>query len=574
MSATTLQATDPQSRTATQNPRGPAVHPAVLAIASALLLWFSFPPADWGWLAWVALAPLFLLVLSDRPAWVIYGSAWLGGAVFWVLSIQWIRLTDPTAWFAWLVMAFAISLWWPGFLALARLAVRRLKLPMMLGVPVVWVGLEFTRAYVLTGFPWYYLAHSQYQFLPLIQIADFAGALGVSFLVAMANACWAELWARRPAAQARAVSAGMNTGPIMRIGTLGVLMVLAFGYGAFRISTAGFRPGLRVALLQSNLKQEYKHKRDPEAIVAQYHGLVAQAVRSEPPPELIVWPETSYPYGFVALDPNLDPAEFERQVKSFDPKATVDIWLLKLKLVSEQLHEWVDQSGVPMLIGSLYYDFQRTGFSQFNSAILLEPGSREVQSYHKLHLVPFGEYVPLVKTCPWLVALTPYRGSSHVPGLTFGREPRWLNFRNLRIATAICFEDTVPQLVRSFFRDVPDGHQPDILLNLSNDGWFQWSEELDMHLAVSVFRCVENRVPLARAVNTGISALVDGNGRILQRLPKNTEAVLAGMVPLDDRTSLYTAWGDWLGQLCLLGCVALVPWRLGQMLVDRLRRAP
>jgi apolipoprotein N-acyltransferase len=196
----------------------------------------------------------------------------------------------------------------------------------------------------------------------------------------------------------------------------------------------------------------------------------------------------------------------------------------------------------------------------------------KAQAYFKLHLVPFGEFVPLVESCPWLVALTPYRGSDHVPGLDFGREPRWFDLGKYRLATAICFEDTVPHLVRRFFAEAPGGHQPDVLINISNDGWFQWSEELDMHLAASVFRAVENRVPLVRAVNTGISALVDGNGRIVASLPKDTARVLSVLVPLDAREGLYTHWGDWLGTACVLVAVGLVPIGLAKTLAARRAR--
>jgi apolipoprotein N-acyltransferase len=114
-------------------------------------------------------------------------------------------------------------------------------------------------------------------------------------------------------------------------------------------------------------------------------------------------------------------------------------------------------------------------------------------------------------------------------------------------------------VIRRFVHEAADGRQPDMLINLSNDGWFHGSSELDMHLAVSVFRTIEHRVPLARAVNTGISALIDGNGEIRDTLPRLTESVLNVTVPLDDRTSLYTAWGDWLGMTCLAVTIGLVP---------------
>ncbi len=172
--------------------------------------------------------------------------------------------------------------------------------------------------------------------------------------------------------------------------------------------------------------------------------------------------------------------------------------------------------------------------------------------------MPFGEYVPLIESFPWLTRLTPYQGD-FVPSLNFGESPTWFDLDGLRMAAVICFEDTVPDVTRRFFAEAPEGRQPDLLVNLSNDGWFQGSSELDTHLAVSVFRAVENRVPMARAVNTGISAIIDGNGAIQATLKKQTANVLTAALPLDDRTTLYSQFGDWLGLSCLAVTIGLVP---------------
>ncbi len=217
---------------------------------------------------------------------------------------------------------------------------------------------------------------------------------------------------------------------------------------------------------------------------------------------------------------------------------------------------------MPIVVGSLYYEFRPDGLAKYNSALLFEPGTLKPQAYHKLHLVPFGEYVPFLQSIPALTRLTPYHGE-YVPTLMFGPGPSWFERDGLRYATVICFEDTVPHVVRRFFAEVPDEHQPDVLLNISNDGWFGGSSELNEHLAISVFRAVENRVPVARAVNTGISAVIDGNGRILQSIPKLQAGVLNRIVPLDDRRALYSQGGDWLPLACLalsLGLIVLAPW--------------
>jgi apolipoprotein N-acyltransferase len=525
---------------------------------SGLLLWCAFPPGDWGWFAWIALVPLLRLVQSQRSRLALYSGAWAGGLVFWLLAVQWVRLTDPGAWLGWVAMALALSLEWPVFLVLGRLATGCLGLPLLVAAPTLWVAMEFVRAYVLTGFPWYYLAHSQHATLWLIQSADFAGALGLSFLIAGFNAACVELLALpAPASGWRWSWSRLPRSLAVRLATLVGLLASNAAYGTYRLNTAQFRPGPRVALLQSNLSQRYKMKSNASELLAVYQQMVDRAVNMAERPDLIVWPETAYPYGYVVMDPELTEGAFARQARQLSAQLSPQDWMNKLAGVSEHLHGWTDRLGVPLVIGALTYNFHRDGAAKFNSAILVEPGKTVVQSYHKLHLVPFGEYVPLVRTFPWLTVLTPYHGpDAVVPSLSFGVEPAWFRLGPYQLAAAICFEDTVPHVVRRFF-SAPGQDQPDLLLNLSNDGWFRGSSEHDMHLAVSIFRAVENRVPLARAVNTGISAVVDGNGRVIAALPKLQEGILTQTIPLDDRASLYSACGDWLGSACLAAAVAL-----------------
>lgn len=549
----------------------PGQHPLVSALVSGVGLWLAFPPAGYGWLAWVALYPLFSLVRSPRSRASLYFGAWAGGMVFWLLSIQWIRLTDADAWLAWWVMALALSFWWPGFLALARLAVLRLRLPIMAAAPVLWVGLEYARAHILSGFPWYYLAHSQHDYLPLIQIADVSGALGLSFLIAMANAWLVDLRSL-PLLRATPQGPRLTRPHFLRISILAAALAATVGYGAFRLGTARFQDGPRLALLQSDLPQDRKRSEKKATLLELYRTLVGRALALKGPerPDLIVWPETSYPDWYVIRDPKLGDAAFEDLARRFDPERPNPgaFWTDWSRAVAKNLHDWVDHIQVPMVIGVVAYDFNPGGLSKYNSAILCEPKVPTIQRYAKVHLVPFGEYVPFIEALPWLIRLTPYHGGT-VPSLTFGRGHSWFTLGHYRFATAICFEDTVPQAVRGFFRAPKDGRQPDFLINMSNDGWFRGSSELDMHLAISVFRAVENRVPLARAVNTGMSAFIDGNGKVVSSLPKNTMDVLSGTVLLDDRVSLYSAWGDWLGASCLALTAALIPWPLVTTVVAR-----
>ncbi|MEO6811781.1 MAG: apolipoprotein N-acyltransferase [Isosphaeraceae bacterium] len=546
-------------------------HPAVLAVASALLLWFAFPPADRGYLAWVALAPLFLLVRSTRSRAAVYLGAWLGGLVFWLFAVSWVRLTDPSAWLAWVVMATVLSVWWPAFLLLARMGTRTLRLPLMFVAPVAWVSLEYLRAHILSGFPWYYLAHTQYRYVPLIQIADVTGAWGLSALIAMANAWWVDL-CELPLFQRTGRRPRLTRPQAIRAVVMALAIFGTSGYGLVRLATAKFRPGPRIALLQSNLLQELKLSLDSNQIIALYQSLAARSLKEKP--DLIVWPETSYPRGFAFIDPTLDDSKLDRLAKTIHPDGTSRFWKVdKAQAIQAEIRDWVNRHHVPMLVGTLAFDFRQGEVKRYNSALLFEPETAEVQRYDKIHLVPFGEYVPFIETFPWLIQLTPFQEDS-APSLDFGSKASGFELNGVRYATVICFEDTVPHVARRFFAEAEGARQPDVLLNISNDGWFHGSSEHDMHLAVSVFRTVENRVPLARAVNMGVSALIDGNGTILAQVPKATEGVLVAAAPLDDRESLYTAWGDWLPQTCLavtigLVVLALVPGRRRGVGVNR-----
>jgi apolipoprotein N-acyltransferase len=533
-----------------------ARHHVAAGLASGLLLWTAFPPVEWSWLAWVALAPLFWLVTVRAAPFKTYLAAWIGGLVFWTLAVPWLRLIGPGAWIGWIVLALVFSLWWPLFLALTRWAYFRLQLPLIVAAPIIWVTVEYLRAYFLTGFPWYYLAHSQFRYLYVIQIADFAGSLGVSLVIAIFNA-WLVDIVSLPLLQVTRRGTRLTQPQTIRLWVVTLLLGATFCYGAIRISTARFRNGPRLALLQSNFEQSHKFLKDPMEIRERFLHLIRVATARDERPDLIVWPETAYPFGFITRNPTVEPTTLERQVRSIAPNFAVKDWLEKQTAVDHDLHALADAIQVPMLVGSAVYDHQPAKLDKYNSAILVAPSSAAIPIYHKMHLVPFGEFIPFIETLPWLALLTPYR--EKIPSLSFGREPVTFALGPYRFAATICFEDTIPQVICRFFHGVDENHQPDLLINLSNDGWYPNSPELDMHLGIGVFRTIEHRVPLARAVNTGLSALIDGNGEIRAVLPKNTEDVLSVTVPLDDRTTYYSRWGDWLGLSCLAVTIGLVP---------------
>ena len=531
---------------------------------TALLSWASFTPLNFSPLGWICLVPFLLLARIQQPTRRMYVAAYLGGLLFWLPSLQWMRLGHVTMYTAWMALSFYLAAYFPIALALTRTAVQRFRIPLALAFPVVWVGLELARGHLFTGFGWYYLGHTQYRWLELIQVSDLVGAYGVSFLVAMMSACAALMipqnWLAKfhllppSATEASPQPAASMTarGLILSL----VVFAAALGYGFARRSQADFdkHPGPLVAAVQSNVDTEVKH--DPQQWIEIHRSLrrlTELAVREQP--DLIIWPESMFRFPLFESSPDVSTAELE---KSIAPQQ-LD-WLRSLGVLS-QLSKLSKMANAAMVVGIDRIQADEQGLRTYNSAAFVSPDAGYSGRYDKIHRVPFGEYLPLTDTLPWLAGFTPYPADF---GIAPGEQPQAFEHQGIRYAPVICFEDTVPHVVRQAAL-TPGGQgitgKPvDVLLNLTNDGWFHGSSELDQHLITAAFRCVENRTPMVRAVNTGISAIIDGDGAIrTQAIDKKTgrskqvEAVVVDTVPLDNRESLYLAGGDWFSGTCL-GC--------------------
>jgi apolipoprotein N-acyltransferase len=543
------------------------------ALATAALLWLCYFPVDCGWLAWVALVPLLFLVrLPRRRRRFPHLAAFAGGLAFYLAAIQWMRVADPRMYYTWVGLALYCAAFFPLFLFLMRLLDRRTRLPLVVSVPVVWTAVEFLRCTFGTGFSWYLLGHSQHDVLPLIQVSDLTGAYGVSFLVAAVNALLFEvLYGRRGF---REWLAGPDAPPrwgrvallAQALGVAGLLLATA-GYGVWRLGQDAFAPGPRVALVQGNLDQRIRNDSStvPEAAVETVsHFTDLSDVAASFRPELIVWPETSYPWDWAEVAPGRP-----------SPRS--------VELSREAAKRWQ----APVLLGLNAEVHHVSGRPRrYNSAVLIGASGEYGGRYDKIHRVPFGEYVPLRDWLPWMNQFAPYDFDYSVwPGESFTRFelPSRAAGRPCTFGTVICYEDTDPEVCRPYAGG--DGRPAaDFVLNISNDGWFNGTSEHDEHLAVCRFRAVECRRCVARSVNMGISAVIDGNGRVLAPhevpppqgarprglhvwaasaesgaagLPtsswgqfKKVPGVLLATIPLDDRVSLYARWGDWLPWAC------------------------
>ena len=586
------------------------------AVASGVLLWGAFFPLDLGTLGFVALVPWLTLVRAPVSNRRRYFAAYVGGVTFFALATNWVRVAHPMMYLSWLGLAAVMPLFWLGVLAILR-RLDRLGVPLAVAVPVAWVAMEYVRMHFPTGFPfmkhvgayqmigfgWYFLGYTQHAFLPLIQVADLGGVYAVSFVVGAVNGAVAEvvmkrrplpppgkLETRTPKSESETAGSGFGFRASASLssflgGGFGLLFALALvaasvGYGYFRLQHAPFAAGPRVALLQGNLAQGDKMG-NPKQLLKSYTDLHFQAIQYDreaqtfygASPDLVVWPETCQPVDWCEVAPGARaddaPETFQRH------RAESQDWFLG--------HPW----GAYTLFGlnGLEWDGERVW--KYNSALLVKPvpkpplwkpgdpvidHSAPGGRYDKMHLVPFGEYVPLESTLPFMAWFTPYeQGYACRPGENWTRFA--LTARDGRAFTfgcLICYEDSDPYLARQYVASAP----ADFFVNISNDGWFDGTEEHEQHLAICRFRAVEARRAVVRSVNMGISGVIDSDGRVVA-LPdpdwsksKKVDAVVTAAVPLDTRGSLYATYGDWVPAACwlvaLVGVIAGRVWRLGR----------
>jgi apolipoprotein N-acyltransferase len=291
--------------------------------------------------------------------------------------------------------------------------------------------------------------------------------------------------------------------------------------------------------------------------------LSRDAVRQQPGLDLIVWPESVYSgtLGEVLVDePLVVPPDAPISEQRF--RDTVQAWQIavhdKNRDVATELNNLArnrarSSDGIWLIVGTDSQRLSAGDVQRYNSALLIDPQGNVASRYFKMHLVMFGEYIPLGRMFPLLYRITPIGA-----GLTPGSEPVAFVTPGATIAPSICFESTVPHLIRRQVAVLRQrGHAPDLLVNVTNDGWFWGSSILDLHLACGVFRAVENRLPFLVAANTGLSASIGQDGRIEQMGPRRAPAVLFSNANPTPRESLYHYWGDIPSWGCLLFCVAV-----------------
>jgi apolipoprotein N-acyltransferase len=502
-----------------------------LTLLSGVLMTAAFPRTGWFWIAWIALIPL-LLALRDVSVKDGFRLGWLGGLVHAAGLLYWLAHTIhtyghlPLAMAIGILMVFCtyISLYTAVFSALI-LYLGRSPVRAMVAAPMLWAGLEYLRSFMLTGFTWGYLGHSQYRWLTLIQSADLWGVYGLSALIVLANMAllFTILVRSGKTWQGHEVGRGIAW---KSMAAAAACLTLTLVYGHARIGQIDQRsldaPQLNVALAQGNIPQSEKW--DPAFQISSTktylrlsHSLAAEK------PDLVVWPETATPF-----------------------------YMFHNQTLTRMVQRGIRAAGSAHIIGSPAVQPKDGGLTYFNSAYLLDPQGKPVSRYDKAHLVPFGEYIPLKKWLPFLGKMV-----AQVGDFQAGPPGGILAYGDHRIGPLICYDGIFPELARAA---VDNG--ADLLVNLTNDAWYGRTSAPYQHLVQYVFRSVETRRSLVRATNTGISAFILPNGKVANATGLFQSAVRRQSVPCLTLKTVYVRIGDAFAVICLVvvAGLGLMPW--------------
>jgi apolipoprotein N-acyltransferase len=498
-----------------------------LATSSGCLWFLAVTPFDQSYLAWFASVPMLAAV--DRTSswsralllgwWA--GVVETGGGFYWLIDVMQ-RFAD----FPWigaapifLLFCAARALIFLVFTAIVVGVRRRLNVPMALLAPLAMVSGELLVPQIFPCGQWI----SQAWHPLIIQISEITGPYGVTAILLMTSGALYDLAqgaraARLPAAAAAAVLAAVLT------------------YGAIRMhqvdAAIAAAPRLDIGLLQPNFAYSVNGDESREEILRQLSALQAQSRRLQGSgAQLLLWSEGSFP---VAV-----PRDFS---EDFPPDSPI------------MIRRGFD---VPAIIGADMYDAAHD--DAYNSAILLDRNGRVRGRYDKVRLLAFGEYIPGIEAFPWLRKFLPEGAGRFTPG----SGPGVLNFQGpagqaWRLAPLICYEDILPSFVRSAGRS-----QPNLLVNLTSDAWFGADTEPWEHLALSVFAAVELRISMVRAVNSGVSALIDANGRVVQhtyaddpyRHPRPSDGLVVSTPIMSGAPTLFNRVGNLFAYLCLALCL-------------------
>jgi apolipoprotein N-acyltransferase len=479
-----------------------------LAAATGILLFLSFPKYGSGFLAWIALIPLFWAmkeVVSIRQGLLL---GFIAGLVCHIGLIYWITYVIVNYGYLPIYLGIILMLLLACYLSLytALFAVGiiffRQKIALSFAAPVLWICLEYCKSYLLTGFPWENLGYSQYLNKYLVQFADVSGVFGLSFLIVLVNVTLFEVLAKK--SKKKLISAAVVI--------LIIAGVLIYGVSRSRQIDAVLEnaAGIEVSIIQGNIDQAIKWNDGfQKETINIYEQL---SVQNMPAKEgLVVWPETAVPFNYQ------DANQLQKQVRD----------------ISLKTKSW-------FIFGSTSYENSKNDTNYYNSAYLLSPAGEIKGKYNKVHLVPYGEYVPLRNVFPFINKLTGGMGD-----FSAGTGYYPLTMDNKKIGILICYEGILPFAARTYKKKGAE-----LLVNITNDAWFGATSAPFQHFSMAVFRAVETRLYLVRAANTGISAIINPKGEIVARTYIFEKAAITENVKYSNIQTIYAKYGDALVIVC------------------------
>lgn len=481
-----------------------------LAFLTGVLLVVCQPPVSQSYLAYIALVPLFFALAAGKDR-LNFLTGFTAGIVSYTGLIYWVVVAMNT--FGGISMPFAaltlclfvlyLSLFTGCFTWLISLLENRLHIPLILSAPPAWVLLEYLRGVLLSGFPWSFLAHSQYNVLPLIQVASVTGTYFLSFLIVGVNCLVYHTLSRKRF-------------PLAYGSFIICLCAACLVFGFHRLREP-IKATMSASIVQGNIRQDIKFDEAYKAaIIRTYSTLTLSRSRAS---DLVIWPETAMPFIFL------------------QDRASQAIRALPPALSSH------------LLLGTISRD-DRGRF--YNTAYVIGKTGEIVARYDKNHLVPFGEYTPLADYFPFMEQISVaagdfFSGPSHAPMVTdVGK-----------IGMLICYEGVFPSITNDTVR-----RGAEVLVNITNDAWFGNSSAPYQHFASYIFRAIETDRYVLRAANTGISAVIDPRGRTCAKTGLFKEDVLRGSFSLREGETPYVRYGDWFVLLCFLFLAAAALARL------------
>lgn len=523
----------------------------LLCLATAITFFLSFAPFKQFYLAWLALVPWLLIVAQARSKKAVFFWSWLTGILTFALCMWWIAyVTKPGA--------MGLMVYMGLYFAFAGLILQSTKLLSLqataskttgaiVAIAALWVATEWSWGHLFTGLPWLFLGYSQSPFLAMCQIADVAGVYGVSFWVALINV-WLAMF----------VLAGFRIQRLLVPGALVLaLLICTLAYGIFRMQQQTTTPGPVVMVVQPDFPQDNSGAKGASYDdILSFHVKATQdaLARQKQKPDLIAWSET--------MLPELN-ADYRQAMHGF-VRSNGQNFGVFLDSIRQYLSDLAAKYHSNLIVGghAMLPDRPSLGkpqWSRHNSSYLFDRSGNEARErYDKIHLVPFGEYMPFRESFPLLYQMfnvfNPYKGLDYTVAageeLTVFHLSAGARSPACRFVTPICFEDVDSELVARMFDGGSGQKRADFMVNLTNDGWFA-TPQMQQHFQISSFRCIENRVPEARSVNTGISGFVDSVGRHHDLLGAGVSGTATARLDLDRRVAPYTYLRDLFARLCV-----------------------